>query len=155
MEQLTLTLPVIEIKDRHRVLDEIERHEAGVYFVNNQHEFYIAEVCIDGSVCHTLLPPAAAIQFIKEELQKELDRTFAKESESLFSNVITRIEALKSLILDVHSDASNIKNGMVCLNEVMSKIEESLLANEESSTNTHGGYVSEAALVEIIKTVKK
>ena len=154
---VTLTFPLVEIPKDKSPWEADAYSELGIFFVKNSEGiYYIVDVCKkEGSVPETILPPAVCNQITTQLVERK--------QESLFEKIQEQIDEHHTELMALLLEAKACKQHMFeeILETVASehaKTRDDLAAICSSNTSTaqpSKGYISEEALVQLVKEIKK
>ena len=156
---LTLTLPYIELKENHDLFTWTSYQDSGVYFVKNiRGEYNVAEVDMESKNVFVYALPVVIGNTLTENL---VSNKIGDAVDSLSNNMASMAELMANQINKSKEELTLLINLLRCnLEDIQEHVSFIKSLNNDISTMDKGvdnvvkGYVSEDALLNIVKAIQ-
>lgn len=165
---LTLTLPYIELQKDKPMYDCESYDKSGTYFVKSpQGEFCIVEVCKENRSAFgnpltmnvgNLFSEQIAENRLEERLDsmnEELKNTRKELMEPIIHKIFELNESIEGLFIKTGDKLGLVYSTLLDITDGMARIEESKSKESTPQSNMYKGSISEDALVQLVKEIKK
>lgn len=154
---ITLSFPLIELPKDKSPWEADAYSEFGIFFVRDNDGIYnIVDVCKEiGTLPSVILPPSVCSSIIVQMEERKQESMLSKIQEQLDGN---QKELLALLLEEKAHKQHMLKEILDTVESEHNKIREDLAAICSSNTSTaqpSKGYISEGALVQLVKEIKK
>lgn len=154
---ITLSFPLIELPKDKSPWEADAYSEFGIFFVRDNDGIYnIVDVCKEtGTLPSIILPPSVCSSIIVQMEERKQESMLSKIQEQLDGNQ----KELLALLLEAKAYKQHILEEKIhTFTSELSKTRDDLVALCTSNTSTaqpSKGYISEEALVQLVKEIKK
>lgn len=153
---LNLRLPLIEI-DANDAQNKDHYQESGIFFVKAKDgTFHLVEVDAGNSVTDYYLFPNIVNEFTKNivelSIRDEMRSMITSLAESIRGEFETSRKEMQSSVLELEKWMNEDKDSLIeKLEELVEKLKQS---PSEDTSKVLQGYISESALVDVLRTIK-
>ena len=154
---ITLSFPLVELPKDKSPWEADAYSKPGVFFVkDNEGIYHIVDVCKEtGSLPEAVLPPSVCNYITEQVEERKQESMLSKIQEQLDNNQ----KELLALLLEAKAHKQHmLKEILDTVESEHDKIREDLAAicsNNTSAAQPSKGYISEEALVQLVKEIKK